>query len=78
MASLSHIPCLIPPERRWVLTNGELVARGIKMRRHDTPRFIIEFQRNLILTLFDGENCEEVRTEGYAKARELIIKSIAA
>ena len=32
-----------------VLTDGELVARGIEMRHHDTPRFIMEFQRNLIL-----------------------------
>jgi DNA polymerase elongation subunit (family B) len=31
-----------------VLTSGEIVARGIEMRRHDTPRFIMEFQRNLI------------------------------
>ena len=59
-----------------VLTNGELVARGIEMRRHDTPRFIMEFQRDLILALLSGENYEEVRMEGYAKARELIIESI--
>jgi DNA polymerase elongation subunit (family B) len=59
-----------------VLTNGELVARGIEMRRHDTPRFIMEFQSDLILALFSGESCEEVRTEGYAKARELISESI--
>jgi DNA polymerase elongation subunit (family B) len=59
-----------------VLTDGELVARGIEMRRHDTPRFIMEFQRGLILALFSGESCEHVRTEGYAKARELISESI--
>jgi hypothetical protein len=26
------------------------------MRRHDTPRFIMEFQRGLILALFSGES----------------------
>jgi DNA polymerase elongation subunit (family B) len=59
-----------------VLTDGELVARGIELRRHDTPRFIMEFQRSLILALFSGESCEQVRIEGYAKARELISESI--
>lgn len=47
-----------------VLTDGEIVARGIEMRRHDTPRFIMEFQRDLILALLNGEDCEQVRTEG--------------
>jgi len=59
-----------------VLTDGELVARGIEMRRHDTPRFIMEFQRNLILALLSGKNGKQVRTEGYAKARALIFEAI--
>jgi flagellar basal body-associated protein FliL len=47
--------------------------------RYEAPRYptvIMEFQRSLILALFSGESCEEVRTEGYAKARELISESI--
>jgi len=59
-----------------VLTNGELVARGIEMRRHDTPPFIREFQRDLILALLNVGSHERVRTEGYDRARELISESI--
>jgi len=59
-----------------VLTNGELVARGIEMRRHDTPRFIMEFQRKLILTLLNQDGYERVKNEGYERARELVIESV--
>ncbi|MBO3803122.1 MAG: hypothetical protein JTT11_04505 [Candidatus Brockarchaeota archaeon] len=58
-----------------ILTNGELVARGIEARRHDTPRFIARFQRDLILALFDCENLGQVRTVGYARARKLAAES---
>jgi len=59
-----------------VLTNGELVARGIEMRRHDTPPFIMEFQGKLILALLDHDSHEQVRAEGYGRARELVFESI--
>ena len=36
---------------------GQLVVRGIEIRRHDTPKFIREFQTQLLSTLFD---CKDV------------------
>jgi DNA polymerase elongation subunit (family B) len=34
------------------------------------------FQRSLILALLSGKDCEQVRTEGYAKAKELLIEAV--
>ncbi len=59
-----------------LLTNGETLARGIEIRRHDAPPFIKEFQVKLIETLFDCENAEEVRAKGYRNALDLISKTI--
>ena len=36
-----------------LLWSGEVLARGIEIRRHDTPKFINEFEVRLIQTLFD-------------------------
>ena len=35
---------------------GELVTRGIEIRRYDTPHFIKEFQSELLYTLFDADS----------------------
>jgi DNA polymerase elongation subunit (family B) len=59
-----------------ILYDGEIIARGIELRRHDTPRFIKEFQTRLIKTLFSGEDAEKVRTEGYDKALQLVTEAI--
>ena len=29
-----------------LLTNGEVLARGIELRRHDTPQFVKNFRRS--------------------------------
>ena len=38
--------------------DGELVTRGIETRRHDTPKFIKDFQTELLYTLFDANNTD--------------------
>jgi DNA polymerase elongation subunit (family B) len=49
---------------------------GIEARRHDTPKFIKEFQIDLLNTLFDCNNTEEVVTKGYENALLLVIRAI--
>jgi DNA polymerase elongation subunit (family B) len=48
--------------------DGQLVVRGIEIRRHDTPKFIKEFQTELLSTLFDCENVVGVMNKGYENA----------
>lgn len=40
--------------------DGDLVMRGIETRRHDAPKFIKDFQTELLYTLFDCEKIEEI------------------
>ncbi|MBC7091602.1 MAG: hypothetical protein H5T50_06830 [Nitrososphaeria archaeon] len=56
--------------------DGEIVARGIEVRRHDTPKFVKEFQTKLIKTLFDYNSVEEVETLGYNRALKAIEDTI--
>jgi DNA polymerase elongation subunit (family B) len=39
--------------------SGEIIARGIEIRRHDAPNFIKEFQTELLYTLFDCKDSAE-------------------
>jgi DNA polymerase elongation subunit (family B) len=55
---------------------GHLVVRGVEIRRHDTPRFIKEFQTELLSALFDCENTEEITNKGYENALLLVTKAI--
>jgi DNA polymerase elongation subunit (family B) len=45
-----------------------LVVRGIEIRRHDTPDFIKQFQAQLLYTLFDCKDSDEVPKKGYQDA----------
>jgi DNA polymerase elongation subunit (family B) len=58
--------------------DGELVVRGIEIRRHDIPNFIKQFQTQLLYTLFDDDCKEsaEVINKGYEKALLLVTKAI--
>ena len=53
-----------------------MIARGIELRRHDTPKFIREFQTEVLHTLFDCKNLDEVKSIGYEKALLLVTKTI--
>ncbi len=55
---------------------GELIARGIELRRHDTPNFIKEFQTEVLHILFDCKNSDEVMSNGYEKALLLVTNTI--
>jgi DNA polymerase elongation subunit (family B) len=55
---------------------GELVVRGIETRRHDTPKFIKEFQTELLSTLFDCKDAKEVINKGYENALLLVTNAI--
>ena len=56
--------------------DDELVVRGIEIRRHDSPSFIKQFQTQLLYTLFDCENSDEVVTKGYDDALLLVTQAI--
>jgi DNA polymerase elongation subunit (family B) len=44
---------------------GELIARGIEIRRNDAPNFIKQFQTKLLYMLFDCKDSVEVMSKGY-------------
>jgi DNA polymerase elongation subunit (family B) len=54
----------------------ELVVRGIELRRHDIPNFIKQFQTQLLYTLFDCKDADEVVTKGYEDALLLVTNAI--
>jgi DNA polymerase elongation subunit (family B) len=43
-----------------VTHEGQLVVRGVEIRRHDTPNLIKQFQTDLLSTLFDCKDIEEI------------------
>jgi DNA polymerase elongation subunit (family B) len=43
-----------------VTHDGKLVVKGVEIRRHDTPNLIKQFQAELLSTLFDCKNKEEI------------------
>jgi len=59
-----------------ILYNGEIVARGIELRRHDTPAFIRKFQAELIKTLLDCKTLDEVYSIGYERALTFVKKAL--
>jgi DNA polymerase elongation subunit (family B) len=56
--------------------DGELVVRGIEIRRHDIPNFIKQFQTQLLYTLFDCKNSSEILTKGYENALLLVTQAL--
>jgi DNA polymerase elongation subunit (family B) len=59
-----------------LLWNGEVLARGIEIRRHDTPKFIKDFEVKLIQTLFDCSSSDEVTSKGYEEALRMVTNQI--
>jgi DNA polymerase elongation subunit (family B) len=59
-----------------ITQQGELVVRGIELRRHDIPNFIKQFQTELLYTLFDCKTSAEVVNTGYENALLLVTKAI--
>jgi DNA polymerase elongation subunit (family B) len=55
---------------------GQLVVRGVEIRRHDTPNLIKQFQTELFSTLFDCKNEKEIINKEYENALLLVTKAI--
>jgi DNA polymerase elongation subunit (family B) len=55
---------------------GGLVVRGVEIRRHDTPKFIKEFQTKLLSSLFECKDVKEIMDKGYENALLLVTKAI--
>jgi DNA polymerase elongation subunit (family B) len=52
--------------------DGKVEARGIELRRSDTPEFVRSFQEGLIKSVFDRADVEDVLTEGVSKGMTLL------
>jgi DNA polymerase elongation subunit (family B) len=59
-----------------VTHEGNLVVRGVEIRRHDTSNLIKQFQTELLSTLFDCKDVEEIINKGYENALFLVTKAI--
>jgi DNA polymerase elongation subunit (family B) len=59
-----------------ITQQGELVVRGIEIRRHDIPEFIKQFQIELLYTLFNCKDSAEVVSKGYENCLLLVTKAI--
>jgi len=59
-----------------ILTTGEILARGIELRRHDCPPFVKDFQERLIHELFHVETVKEVSEVGYQNAVNYILDTL--
>lgn len=53
-----------------------MVVRGVEIRRHETPNLIKQFQAELLTTLFDCKNKEEIINKGYENALLLVTEAI--
>jgi len=59
-----------------VTHKGQLIVRGVEIRRHDTPKFIKEFQTELLSVLFDCEDVKGIMNKGYENALLLVTQAI--
>ena len=59
-----------------ITLSGEMIARGIEIRRNDTPTFIKEFQTELLYILFDCKDSAEVISKGYERTLLLVTRTI--
>jgi DNA polymerase elongation subunit (family B) len=55
---------------------GQLVVRGVEIRRHDTPKFIKDFQTELLSVLFECTKAKEIMSKGYENALLLVTEAI--
>ncbi len=55
---------------------GEVVARGIEMRRGDLPEVVRRFQEDLIAEVFSCRSSEEVLSVGVCKGKALLRKAV--
>ncbi|MGQ9781161.1 MAG: DNA polymerase domain-containing protein [Nitrososphaeria archaeon] len=56
--------------------DGEVEARGIELRRHDTPSFVRRFQVELIRQVLDCEDIQELYLNGVRRGLEMTRKAL--
>ncbi|MGI8834947.1 MAG: DNA polymerase domain-containing protein [Nitrososphaeraceae archaeon] len=56
--------------------DGELVTRGIETRRHDTPEFIKNFQKELLCALFKAHSSTDIIDRTLENALFYVTKTI--
>jgi DNA polymerase elongation subunit (family B) len=59
-----------------VTQTGQLVVRGVEIKRHDTPKLIKKFQTELLCTLFDCKDAKEIVEKGYENALLLVTNAM--
>jgi DNA polymerase elongation subunit (family B) len=52
------------------------LSKDVEIRRHDTPNLIKQFQTDLLSTLFNCKDVEEIISKGYENALLLVTKAI--
>jgi DNA polymerase elongation subunit (family B) len=57
------------------LSDGELYYRGIELRRHDSPKFLKQFEEKLIKILLDAESAEQIWQIQYIKALNYVVET---
>jgi DNA polymerase elongation subunit (family B) len=59
-----------------ITNERELVMRGIETRRHDTPPFIIEYQNELLYTLFNCDTSDQIYNNTLENALLYVTRTI--
>jgi DNA polymerase elongation subunit (family B) len=57
------------------LSDGELYYRGIELRRHDSPRFLKQFEENLMKILLDAKSTEQIWQIQCRKAFNYVVET---
>jgi len=58
------------------LMDDSLFYRGIELRRHDTPKFINDMQKEMIGAMFRHDTIEQVMTRGMHEAHDIAARAI--
>ena len=70
-------PMVVTANRYYAkLMDGNLFYRGIELRRHDTPAFINNMQKEMITAMFRYDTIEEVSTRGFTDANDIASRAI--
>jgi DNA polymerase elongation subunit (family B) len=70
-------PIIVAANRYYgKLTDGRLFYRGIELRRHDTPKYIITMQKKMMGAMFDAQDANQVNNKGIPTALDIADKAL--
>lgn len=70
-------PMIVTANRYYAkLMDGTLFYRGIELRRHDTPAFINNMQKEMITAMFRYDSIDEVKSRGFIEANDIASRAI--